>query len=217
MAKRGKYQLRARAERQRETRERIVAATLALHTEVGPAKTTVAEIARRANVQRLTVYNHFPRDAELFAACQARSFLEVPPPDPSAALTIQKPTERLRAVLTDVYTYFRRCEPLMGNVQRDRSQVPSLDALLRATLDAWAEMLASALSKPWSTGRLKHGRVRAMIAVALDYWTWRRMAGEGLADRQTADVMVAAVVAAAALRPVRSRRSGRPGHRSRAV
>ena len=56
-----KYSLKARAERQAETRRRIVEATAELHTEVGPAQTTVAEIARRAGVQRLTVYNNFNR------------------------------------------------------------------------------------------------------------------------------------------------------------
>ncbi|MBV8944057.1 MAG: helix-turn-helix transcriptional regulator, partial [Solirubrobacterales bacterium] len=63
-----RYQLKARAESQRQTRERIVRATMELHREVGPAQTTIAEIARRAGVQRLTVYNHFPEEAELFEA-----------------------------------------------------------------------------------------------------------------------------------------------------
>ena len=40
-----KYELKARAEKQAETRRRIVEATLGLHQEVGPARTTVAEIA----------------------------------------------------------------------------------------------------------------------------------------------------------------------------
>ena len=65
-----RYELKARAARQADTRERIVKATVDLHKEVGPARTTVAEIARRAWVQRLTVYNHFPEDSQLLAACQ---------------------------------------------------------------------------------------------------------------------------------------------------
>src|SRR5436190_63027 len=62
-----KYELKERAERQEATRRRIVEATVALHEEVGPARTTVAEIARRAGVQRLTVYNHFPELAATLA------------------------------------------------------------------------------------------------------------------------------------------------------
>ena len=43
-----KYEQKARAEAQAETRRKIVEATAQLHEEVGPARTTVAEIARRA-------------------------------------------------------------------------------------------------------------------------------------------------------------------------
>ena len=42
-----KYELKARAESQRETRDRIARAAAELHDELGPARTTVAEIARR--------------------------------------------------------------------------------------------------------------------------------------------------------------------------
>src|SRR3712207_7425417 len=75
-----RYELKARAATQRQTRERIVQATVDLHREVGPARTTVAEIARRAGVQRLTVYNHFPEEAGRFGACQAR-WLQLHPLD----------------------------------------------------------------------------------------------------------------------------------------
>ena len=81
-----KYQLKARAESERQTRARIVQATMELHKEVGPAKTTVAEIARRAGVTRLTVYNHFSEDSALFSACQAHWMGLHPLPDFSAAL-----------------------------------------------------------------------------------------------------------------------------------
>ena len=40
--------MKARAESQRETRDRIARATAELHEEKGVAQTTVAEIARRA-------------------------------------------------------------------------------------------------------------------------------------------------------------------------
>src|SRR5947207_3240569 len=93
-----KYELKARAESQRRTRERIVEATMDLHREVGPARTTVAEIARRAGVQRLTVYNHFPEDIELFAACQARWMELHPLPDLASALSKPDPEDRKSVV-----------------------------------------------------------------------------------------------------------------------
>ena len=65
-----KYELKERAESQQRTRQRIAKAAAELHEQVGPAETTVAEIARRAGVSRLTVYKHFPDDAALYPACR---------------------------------------------------------------------------------------------------------------------------------------------------
>src|SRR5436853_135621 len=115
-----KYALKARAEKQAETRQRIVEATAALHTEVGPAQTTVAEIARRAGVQRLTVYNNFPDEKELFEACGAYWLAENPPPDPTAALAIRNPAERLRAVLVPRYSWYRYTARTIETMRRDR-------------------------------------------------------------------------------------------------
>ena len=61
------YELKRRAERQEETRRRIVAAAVELHTTLGPARTTVQAIAEQAGVTRPTVYAHFP-DARSLAA-----------------------------------------------------------------------------------------------------------------------------------------------------
>src|SRR5207302_1845464 len=83
---RRKYELKVRAERQQRTRDRIVEAIIELHEEVGPARTTVSEIARRADVDRLTVYNHFPNDTDMFVACGTRWRHRNPKPDLTAAL-----------------------------------------------------------------------------------------------------------------------------------
>ena len=79
-----RYELKERARTQEATRRRIVDAALALHEEVGPARTTVVELARRAGVGRVTVYNHFPDDAALLAATTEQWLAEHPPPDPAA-------------------------------------------------------------------------------------------------------------------------------------
>src|SRR3954465_12288639 len=107
-----KYELKARAARQEETRRRITEATLALHQEVGPARTTVAEVARRAGVARVTVYAHFPEESELFAACQGHWLAEHPPPalDPGAGL---------ETVLVKLYGWYRKTAAMAENVQRD--------------------------------------------------------------------------------------------------
>src|SRR3954468_24962347 len=90
------YRLNERARRQEQTRRRIAAATAALPEELGPARTTTAEVARRAGVQRPTVYSNFPRERDLFAACQAPFLAEHPPPDLAVALALADPIERVR-------------------------------------------------------------------------------------------------------------------------
>src|SRR3954451_6117385 len=119
MAEKRTYELKERARKQADTRRRIVEATVALHEEVGPAQTTVAEIARRAGVQRLTVYNHFPDEHMLFGACSAHFVERTPPPDPSVWATVSAPGARRRAALVDLHAWYRAGEPMLANVERD--------------------------------------------------------------------------------------------------
>ena len=91
-----KYELKQRAQRQAETRQRIVEATVALHTSVGPARTTISAIAAGAGVERHTVYAHFPDEQTLFRACTAHWQAEHPLPDPAPWLELADPEERLR-------------------------------------------------------------------------------------------------------------------------
>ena len=76
-----KYELKQRAEEMAETRRRITEAAVDLHRTVGPARTTLSAIAKRAGVQRHTVYRHFPTETELFGACSAHYFTANPWPD----------------------------------------------------------------------------------------------------------------------------------------
>lgn len=184
-----KYELRSRAAAQKQTRERIVAATMELHSEVGPAQTTVAEIARRAGVQRLTVYNHFPDDIELFGACQAHWMQLHPLPDLTAAVTGDDPAERVRATLLGYYRWYRETEPMAANIQRDRGAVPALDSLMQRTADARLDQLADVLSEGFGG----EDQRRALIRLALDFWTWRRLSREGLDEVAAADLMTAAI------------------------
>lgn len=192
-----KYELKARAEKQAETRRRIVEATSELHEEVGPARTTVAEIARRAGVQRLTVYNNFPNETELFAACGEHSMAKNPPPDPSAALAISGPARRLRAVLGPLYAWYRKSSRGQENLQRDRLVMPALDAVMKIRMDQQFANLADALVTGFTSGARSPNGLRAAVALSLDFWTWKRLAGEGMSDDDAAALMVRAVEAAA--------------------
>jgi len=194
-AKKRAYEQRERARRTAETRQRIVEATVALHEEVGPARTTVAEIARRAGVQRLTVYTHFPEDRDLFAACSRHFMAGHPPPDPTPWTEIADPSERLRRALRDLHTWFESGEAMFANVERDRTVLPALAEVRdrgRAPFDAAVrDILAAGL------GRSK--RLRATIGLATSFGAWRQLVRtERLSPRDAVEVLAGAVEAAAA-------------------
>jgi AcrR family transcriptional regulator len=175
-----KYELKARAESQQATRARIAAAAASLHQEVGVAKTTVADIARRAGVQRLTVYNHFPDLAALLPACTEHWMTERPMPDLEPALAVENPAERLRTVLTPLYGWYRETAPMLRRVIGERAAVPELDEWMAQSADALFAALAE---------RLSDGLDRALVALALDFWTWQRLDREGLDDAAAAELM----------------------------
>jgi AcrR family transcriptional regulator len=183
-----RYELKARAEAHQATHARIAAAAAALHEEVGVAQTTVADIARRAGVQRLTVYNHFPDLDALLPACTAHWMAEHPQPDLDAAFALADPVERLRTVLTALYGWYRETAPVQQQMFGERATVPELDAWMSRSADAALAELA---------GRLTPGFDRpgapALVALALDFWTWQRLDREGLDDAAAAELMTAVV------------------------
>ena len=101
------YELKKRAESQEQTRHRIVEAAVALHTSIGPARTTVSAIAERAGVQRHTFYRHFPDELSLAMACSGLHLGMHPLPDPQAWRTIADPELRVRRGLGELYRYLR--------------------------------------------------------------------------------------------------------------
>ena len=126
MGDKRKYELKKRAEQVGETRQRITEATVELHRTVGPAATQISEIARRAGVQRVTVYAHFPDETALFAACSAHWRALHPAPDPAPWLGCPDPGERLRLGLRELYAWYRETEPMTANILRDAELVPAM-------------------------------------------------------------------------------------------
>jgi AcrR family transcriptional regulator len=188
-----KYELKARAESQRETRDRIARAAAELHEEKGVAHTTVAEIARRAGVTRLTVYNHFADLSELLPACSAHYSALHPPPDVGSLLALEDPGERVRAALARLYVWYRETEPMFGKLFSDRASVPELDRFMEQDIDRLQAELADDLAAAFGLRGRRAERTRALIRLALDFWTWRRLSREGLDDEAAADLMAAAI------------------------
>ena len=191
-SKRG-YELKERARKQEETRRRIAEVTAELHAEVGPAKTTVTEVAKRAGVQRLTVYKHFPTEADLFEGCSVHYMSQHPFPDVRGALAIEDPERRIRETLGLMYGWFHETEAMTANIQRDRLLMPALDDRASQMMDPALEWIAGELTGGFGATGARAERVAAMVAVATDFWTWRRLKQVGLDDEAAATLMARAV------------------------
>jgi len=200
--KRGKYELKKRAERQQETRLRIARATLELHEILGPALTTRSAIAERAGVTRPTVYSHFPDELSLGKACSSLELSDNPLPDPGRWEEIADPEERMRGALGDLYAYFRRREGLWANILRDQEltldaddpEAREADAEIMGPIFAHWERMRETLAAGWGSAEA-HPRLRlGAIGLALDFQTWRAMARtQGLSDEQAIELMVGMV------------------------
>jgi AcrR family transcriptional regulator len=193
MAKKRKYDMKKRAERQRETRRRIVEATVELHRTRGPAHTTIKEIAQRAGVNRLTVYNYFPDTADLLKACSKRWTEQHPAPDPTPWALIRDPEERLRTALTELYSYYARTEPMRAKVLRDAETMPALAALLEGTVVPYLRALRELLAEGWQVRGEGGRRLLAMLALAIDFRTWHSLErGSGLSREEAVETMLGA-------------------------
>lgn len=186
------YTLKARAESQDKTRERITVAAMELHEQLGPARTSISAIAERAGVQRLTIYRHFPDELSLFRACGGHYRALHPPPDLSAWRAIDVPKERLRRALAELYRHYRETEAMWAHVLRDvevspvlrEAAAPRFHYLREATdllCDGWAAPLA-----------------RAAVGHAVRFGTWQSLArGEHLSDEAAAELMTRLAIEAA--------------------
>jgi AcrR family transcriptional regulator len=175
MAEKRKYELKKRAEQLDETRRKIVEATVDLHRTVGPAATQITEIARRAGVQRVTVYNHFPDEASLLGACSAHWRGLHPSPDPSSWESISDPVERARVGLAELYAWYRETEPMTANVLRDAEVMPTLGQLIDSGLGRHLERVRQVLAEPFRARGKRRARLEAAVRAATDFHTWRAL------------------------------------------
>lgn len=148
---------------------RIVEAAVELHSSVGPARTTVAQIAERAGVQRHTYYAHFPEEWDLLLACSGHALERDPLPDPQALLSLAPGSERVLRGLEQFYEWFARNEQQAACVLRDAEHhEPTrriVSVRMAPTFAAAAEIMGEGLSAP----------ARALLALGLEFASWRTL------------------------------------------
>jgi AcrR family transcriptional regulator len=183
------YRKQRRAELEEATRRRITESAVALHTTLGPSRTSLSAIAAHAGVRRSTLYRHFADEAAVFEACTARWMGDNPVPDLGRWAAIANPDERLRVALNELYTYYRSTEQMLTNLFRDEQTMPTV-----ARLFAGFRRYIAAAQEVMMTGRSVRGaarhRVLAAIGHAAAFTTWKSLAvDQGLTDANAADLM----------------------------
>lgn len=182
------YTLKRRAEKQAETRQRIVEAAVDLHGSVGPAQTSLSMVAERAGVQRHTLYAHFPDERSLFVACSGHTMERDPLPDAAPWRAIADRRERLGAGLTAVYGWYERNAALAACVLRDAEH----HALTREMTEL--RMAPSMAAYDEVLGETLNARQRGMLRLALSFFTWRTLTCEsGLKQGAAVAAMVQAI------------------------
>jgi AcrR family transcriptional regulator len=190
LVKKRTYQLKQRAERQAATRGRIVEATMALHTSVGPSKTTISGIAELAGVQRQTVYAHFPDEEVLFGACTSHWAMLYPFPDPATWESVKEPGRRLVAALTAIYGWYESVEDHLTLFRRDTAFIPPAIVAQQEERD---RQLVAALAAAFPRRKL----VRVAIAHALEFEIWKSLRHKDLSSSAAAELMTRLVTCVA--------------------
>src|SRR5919197_1951846 len=169
------YRQKVRAERQAETRRRIVESAVALHLERGPAQTSINAIAERAGVNRVTVYRHFPDARTLLEACSAHARRIHPPPDLDRWRRIEDPRQRTEVALTQLYDYFRRTEAAWSNILRDAELAPLVKEMAEKRRLTYLGEARDVLLDAWPKRRARRPLLRAVLGLAVDFRTWQTM------------------------------------------
>jgi AcrR family transcriptional regulator len=147
-------------------------------------------------VRRATVYRHFPDERALFLGCSGTWGERNPVPDPATWAAIPDPAARVEAALDALYGWYERVEPMLSAVLRDVEAMPIL-AELQAERQAYLAGIEDGLATGWGVRGKAATRLRATIALALDFFAWRTLDERGLGRDEATAVMSSAVRAAA--------------------
>ena len=181
------YRQKARADQTQNTRQLIIEATVKLHEELGPAKTTIKAIAEQAGVQRLTVYRHFPDDTSLFQACSSQWFGIHPPPAVEGmaedAVTLAHNT------LLAFYRYYRKTEGMWQSLYRDINEVEAMRGPMNQ-FEAYLDRVRDELLVAWKDKNRDPKYLSLTLRHCLRFSTWRALKTEKLSDKKMVDLVM---------------------------
>jgi AcrR family transcriptional regulator len=185
--------MRRRAEQVNQTRQRIVEATAELHGSIGPAATTIAAIANRAGVTRLTVYRQLPRRRRAVRRMLRALDRPAAAPRPGAWSQIGDPAARLLAWLADLYRFFRAGADMLTCIYRDIAALP--EEYQQALRDQ-DTLFGDVLTAPFGSADDEHRLLRAVIGHAISFWTWHSLClDQDLTDTEAVHAMTGMILA----------------------
>jgi AcrR family transcriptional regulator len=189
------------------TRTRIVDAAAELYRVQGATRTTIARIARAADVAPATVRNHFPALDDLAAAVADRVMTELRMPGPETFDGIAAVPDRVAALARAMAGYYERSQPWYRMDQLDDRPLAAwaeargryeadLEALVRTALgplggDEEAVALVGAVIDPGLFGvHQRRGRglddAAVLVGGLLGPWLTQRLAaGRASAGRRS--------------------------------
>src|SRR5918997_2628789 len=127
-----------------QTRQRILEATLALHSEKGIFGTSWQDIAKRSDVSVGTVYKHFPSLDELVPACGELMYAITRPPSledaPQIFAGASSLEERLERLVSELFDFYERGASYIETDFQERQlpMVQEWEAYWRATIEGVA-------------------------------------------------------------------------------
>lgn len=175
-----------RADKLDETRQRIVEAAVELHSSLGPARTTVSQIAERAGVQRHTYYAHFPDEKELYLACSGLALERDPLPDLELLHMLPAGRARVQTGLERLYGWYERNEHLAACVLRDAEHHELTREMVELRLTPFFSNCAHRLGEGMGE------RSQSLLGVALEFRCWRSLS-EKMTPATAAELMSDAI------------------------
>ena len=182
-----KYSMDKRRAAVQETRQRILEATLSLHSEKGILGTSWQDIAQRADVSVGTVYKHFPSLDELVPACGELMYAITRPPSLEDAQQIfagaRTLEERLERLISELFDFYERGAPYIETDFQERQlpMVQEWEAHMRATI-------AGLVREAFLPVGLDEGTVQVVSAL-LDFSTFKSFMDRDIQKEQAAKTM----------------------------
>jgi AcrR family transcriptional regulator len=141
-----RYDLGKRLQQKDDTRRRIVAAAAELYREQGVSQTSMAQVARRADVAPGTFRNHFATTDALAQAVADHVLDALRMPQPAVLDGLATVGERLRVLAHEMGSFYERSQPWYRIQQLETSPVRAWEEAEAGYYAAFDRLIHEALA-----------------------------------------------------------------------